>query len=96
MTDKTAAAKSKPIEEGWSSYREMVIPKDAPEVQINECRQAFFAGAVILMAKIMRSLDPGDEPSDADMQRMADIQDELDAFGQQIDKRYLVRWERLG
>jgi len=79
----------KPIESGWISYRNMVLPKGAPDIQIRECRQAFYAGAAILMEGIMRSLDPGDEPSEADMERMAAIQAELDAFGQEIDKRYL-------
>lgn len=79
----------KAIEAGWNSYRELVLPKDAPDIQISECRQAFYAGAAILFEGLMKALDPGDEPTDADMQRMADIQAELDAFGHEIDRRYL-------
>lgn len=86
-------AKTKLIERGWNSYRDMVLPKNAPDIQIRECRQAFYAGAAILMQGIMGALDSGDEPTDADMQRMAAIQDELDAFGQEIDKRYLGNTE---
>lgn len=80
---------AKPIDKGWQSYRNLVIPRDAPEIQVNECRQAFYAGAAILFHALMTALDPGDDPTTADLQRMADIQNELDEFGQQIDKRYL-------
>lgn len=77
------------IELGWKSYKTMVIPADAPDVQIKETRQAFYAGAAILFEGLMGGLDGGDEPTEADMQRMAAIQAELDAFGQEIDVRYL-------
>ncbi len=77
------------IELGWNSYKKMVIPADAPDVQIKETRQAFYAGAAILFEGLMGALDGGDEPTDADMHRMAAIQAELDVFGQEIDLRYL-------
>lgn len=74
------------IEQGWNSYRKLVIPANAPEIQIKECRQAFFGGSAILMQSIMLMLDPGVEPTDADMQRMSDIQKELDEYGQSLDR----------
>jgi hypothetical protein len=69
----------------------MVVPADAPEIQIKETRQAFYAGASILFTVLTMPgvLDPGDEPTDADMQKMADLQAEIDAFGAGLDKRYL-------
>lgn len=80
---------TKYIEPGWQGYRNVVLPADASDVQLQECRQAFFAGAAILMQSIMQTLDPGTEPTDADLERMSSIQAELDEFGQQIDQRYL-------
>jgi hypothetical protein len=77
------------IEKGWQSYRNMVLPSGASDVQVKECRQAFYAGAAILLESIMATLDPGTEPTEADFQRMTNIQIELDEFGQQLDKRYL-------
>lgn len=65
----------------------MVVPKDAPVIQIKETRQAFFAGASLLFETLMIALDPEEEPTDADMQRMADLQNEINEFGQEIDKR---------
>lgn len=77
------------IESGWQSYLEGVMPADAPEIQIRECRQAFYAGAAVLMQSIKAGLDSGSEPTEADIRRMSDIHAELDVFGAEIDKRYL-------
>lgn len=76
------------IEKGWNSYRAL-LPKDAGEVQIKETRQAFYAGAAILFESLMLVLDPGTEPTEADMQRMDDINKELREFGRNLDSRYL-------
>lgn len=32
------------LADGFASYRRDVIPNDAPPVQVEECRRAFFAG----------------------------------------------------
>lgn len=37
----------------------------------------------------MHMLDPGEDPTEADLGRMAELQDEIDAFGQELDHRYL-------
>lgn len=84
------APRRRTIERAWQGYRRMVVPADASESQVAETRQAFFSGAAVLFHGIMRSLDPGDEPTDADMQRMDDLKAELDEFGQQFDTRYLT------
>lgn len=76
------------IEKGWDSYVKLLPPACSP-VQIKETRQAFYGGAAILFEALMRMLDPGQEPTDADMQRMSDIQKELHDFGQALDRRYL-------
>lgn len=76
------------IDKGWQGYKAL-LPKDASDVQIKETRQAFFGGAAVLFEAIMRSLDPGEEPTAADMQRMTDIQRELSEFGRNLDSRYL-------
>lgn len=86
MTDKRRRA----IERLWESYRTMVVPADASETQIRETRQAFFAGAAILFEGILQNLSSSeDEITEADMTLMADVQAEIDEFGQQLDLRYL-------
>jgi hypothetical protein len=76
------------IDKGWQGYKAL-LPKDASDVQIKETRQAFFGGAAVLFEALMTVLDPGEEPTDADMQKMKDIQRELTEFGRNLDSRYL-------
>jgi hypothetical protein len=63
-------------------YRKLVIPPDAPQLQIDECRRAFVAGAVEVYRFLMdaSTFVEGDEPTDADMAMMKALNDELDAL----------------
>ncbi len=80
---------NKYIKDGWDSYHKIVVPDDASETQVKDTQQAFFAGAAVLWQSIMLTLDPEAEPTDQDMQRMEDIQAEIDAIGQQLDRDLL-------
>lgn len=75
------------IEAGFVAMRLAAIPLNAPQAQIDEMRNAFMAGAQHLFASIMSILDPGEEPSDADMRRISLIDDELRAFGHELTAR---------
>lgn len=70
------------IEAGWVSLRITALPADAPAVQLEEMRNAFFAGAQHLFTSIMAFLDvaAGDEPTEDDLRRMTLIDAELQAF----------------
>jgi hypothetical protein len=68
------------IEAGWQSLRIMAIPENAHQTQIDEMRNAFFCGAQHLFASIMSVLDPGEEPTEKDFERMDLIHKELDRF----------------
>lgn len=48
--------------------------------QYRQLREAFFGGAQHLLGSIMGIVDPGEEVTDADMDRMGKIVAELDAF----------------
>ena len=72
--------KGKLIEAGWIGLRGAAIPADAPQLQLDEMRSAFFAGAQHLFSSIMTILDPGEEPTYRDLQRMSLISAELDEF----------------
>ncbi len=76
------------IRAGWDGYRDQVIPKKASTVQVLECERAFFAGAFVLFHGIMIGLDPGEEPTVADMRRMADIEKELADFAEASNLHY--------
>lgn len=81
------ADSGKLIEAGWISLRIAAIPLDAPQVQIDEMRNAFMAGAQHVFASIMQFLDPGEDPTDADMRRMDLIAAELELFGKELQGR---------
>lgn len=72
------------MEAGWLSYKLMVLPEDASEVQRDETRKAFFAGAQHLYASVMGMLEPGAEPTMNDLRRMAAVDAELNQFVEQL------------
>lgn len=84
---KAAADNGKLIEAGFNALRSMAIAPDAPQIQVDEMRLAYMAGAQHLWASIMSVLDPGEEETPADLMRMAMIQDELDAWKQTLELR---------
>lgn len=84
---KEFASKGLLIEAGWASYKIYVLPPDAPQVQIDECRLAFFAGAQHLFGSIMSILDPDGEPTAADLRKMDLINSELEKFAREFELR---------
>lgn len=68
------------IEAGWLGLRIACKLEDAPAIQLQEMRQAFFAGAQHLFSSIMTILEPDAEPTDKDLERMDLIDKELRAF----------------
>jgi hypothetical protein len=73
------------ITAGWHAYLELVVPPQAPDIQREECRLAFWAGAATLFYAIMQSLDPGAEPTEADVARLDAINAEIEAFSATFD-----------
>lgn len=68
------------IEAGWIGLRLAAMPLTASAEQIEEMRNAFFAGAHYLFGSIMTVLDPQAEVTDADLDRMDKINLELQTF----------------
>jgi hypothetical protein len=77
------------IEAGFAGLRIACKLEDAPADQLDQMRSAFFAGALHLFASIVTVLDPGSEPTDADMASMSRIDAELRAFSQDFELRHL-------
>jgi hypothetical protein len=76
------------MEAGWLGFRYAAIPANAPTIQIDEMRGAFFAGAQHLFGTILSILDPGAEPTEADLRRMDLIKSELDEFIRQFKRKH--------
>ena len=78
------ADQGKLIEAGWVALRLNAIPLNAPGQQLHEMRLAYMAGAQHLFTSIMSMMDPGSEETDADMRRMDLINNELEAFRDEL------------
>ncbi len=79
--------RGKLIEAGWVSLQLVAIPEDATQEQLTEMRMAYFAGAQHLFASIMGILEPGEEPTDNDMNRLTLIHEELDRFVEEVKRK---------
>jgi hypothetical protein len=75
------------IEAGWIGLRITALPHDAGPVQISEMRTAFMCGAQYLFTAIMGMLEPGDDMTANDERRIQLIDDELAAFGREMELR---------
>lgn len=83
------ADKGKLIEAGWIGLRLACELEDTPAIQLQEMRQAFFAGAQHLFSSILVILEPDAEPTAKDLERMDLIDRELKAFIQDFELRHL-------
>jgi hypothetical protein len=66
--------------EEWDKFARGVIPADAPKVQKQEMRRAFYAGAQSILFRVIQSFAPDSEPTDADVQIMENLHQELQDF----------------
>ena len=66
------------IESGFEIMRRMAISPDAPQIQIDEMRLAFMAGAQHLFGSMMTIMDSDELPTADDIRRMEAIQKELE------------------
>lgn len=74
------------IDAAWRSYSEKVLPFNASDIQRQECRRAFYAGASSLFDGILTMLDPGTEPTDADLDKMTAIHSEFEEYAKALSE----------
>jgi hypothetical protein len=74
------------IDTAWRSYAERVIPAGAPDVQRIECRRAFYAGARAYLTAMLKFLDPGEEPTGADIALLDGVSQELNQFVRDVEE----------
>jgi len=82
------ADRGKLIETGWLSFRTMAIEKNAPQIQLDEMRVAFFSGAQHLLGALCSVLDSDSKDmTPKDEQRLNLIAKELLNFtAEQVKK----------
>jgi len=67
------------VREMWEAFRAGCIPTDASAAQVKDMRMAFYTGAYDVFNAIVESLEPGEEPTEADLSLMDDLNRELNA-----------------
>lgn len=66
--------------EQWNEFARMALRPDAAAVQKQEMRRAFYAGAHMILFRLLGELSAGDETTPADLEAMMEIQRELTEF----------------
>jgi hypothetical protein len=68
------------VAELFDEYRRRVLPAAAPEIQIEECRRAFYAGSYSILMMLLATV--GDQSTDEDdgATALQQLQDECEAF----------------
>lgn len=79
-----SAPKRMLMAEQWDQFARGVLHPNAPAIQRQEMRRAFYAGAQSILFRVIQSFAPESEPTEADLQIMQDVHEELQAFGQAI------------
>lgn len=74
------------IEAAFLDYKEQVIPEDAPEVQVTECRNAFFAGVAIMfhVFETIAHTDDNPETISKEADILKSVQEEIEAHVQTV------------
>ena len=75
---------------GFEILRRMVMSPDAPQIQVEEMRMAFMAGAQHLWGALFQLLNPdqsSEEPTPEELNRLEMIQKELEQWEDTIRRR---------
>lgn len=82
------------VAEEWAAYERAVLPDHAlfkelfplthQTLRYLEIKRAFYAGGLATFRLILRNLEPGEEPTPADEERVDEVEEELNAFYQAV------------
>jgi hypothetical protein len=76
------------IEAGWVSLHMLAYKGARTPAQLADLRMIFFAGAHHVFASLLSILDPDEEPTDKDLERIGLIDRELRAYLQEFKRRH--------
>jgi len=76
--------KQKSLAEQWQDFAFLTGVAFASNIQRQEMRRAFYAGAASIFDAMMIGLDEDHEPTVADMNYMTSLADEMERFGKDI------------
>lgn len=77
------------IEKAWLDYRAKVVHPEASERQVAFTKRAFYSGALLLFSVLVSMLDgEGPEATLGDLQKMDEIQAEMQEYMDEIKAQY--------
>lgn len=71
------------VQEQWQTFEALVMPANAPPIQRQEMRRAFYAGAEAMM-RVQWNIGGEEISEDAGVQILEGCRDELQRFAQQV------------
>lgn len=69
----------------WNQFRAMVMPHDAPPVQVMEMKRAFYAGAECALNRLASEMSSGDSLDDPNDERvLQEVNQEFQEFAEDV------------
>jgi len=75
------------ISAGWVGCQAALTNESTPRATVDKLRDAYFSGCQHVFNSIMGILDPGEEPTEADLNRLTLLADELEQWEKTFNKR---------
>ena len=72
--------------EQWDEFARRILPANCSQVQRQETRRAFYAGAQAILFRVIAAFAPEAEPTAEDLQVMEDLDQELRDFAKLIEQ----------
>lgn len=75
------------IQQEWEGFSASVLPKNAPQIQRDEMRQAFFAGAWTVVCQTIR-IGEDDVSEQEGIDQISRVRAEIEEFKREYIRRY--------
>ena len=77
------------VKQEWEDFKQKIIPAGAPEIQVQEMRRAFYAGALILLG-LVATLSEEAESEESGAEELDKLDKELKDFFSKVGKDFWV------
>jgi len=68
------------VADSFATYRAQVLPPEAPEIQVTECRRAFYAGAYFLLMNVAHNIGDDSTSEEQGIAELEQLKAECEAF----------------
>lgn len=68
------------VAESFATYRQLLV--NAPQIQVDECRRAFYAGAYFLLMNVAYNIGDDEMPEEQGIVELEKLKHEIEAFAE--------------